>query len=236
MIHIASFGCANDHLVSRIPVPNMLHICSESRAIALEWYRLRFQPTCGRGGTYFDTQRDYIYYGSEERRLLVDPNFVAPRYGWIGDTNNWANNRHSIPNIVVYLNFRDSLFILRRFMEVSVWCNQYADKVFWVFENELEKGTLVSDLKPELIFRNISRRTGQEEFVNTRVLFGKWLVNAQNLRPWWKRFEPTSVTMTKELATVNQMQRLGFMERIFLDKKVDLSFQGSIERVMTFQY
>jgi hypothetical protein len=121
MIHFARLGCSTDHLVSRIPVPNLLHICSESRAIALEWYRLRFQPTCGRGGTYFDTQRDYIYYGSEERRLLVDSNFVAPRYGWIGDANRWAEDRHSIPNIVVYLDFRDShAFILRRFMEVSV--------------------------------------------------------------------------------------------------------------------
>lgn len=215
----------------------MLHTCSESRAIALEWYRLRFQPTCGCGRTYFYTQRDYIYYGSEERRLLVDPNFVAPRYGWLGDTNNWANNRHSIPSIVVYLNFRDShAFILRRFMEVSVWCNQYADKVFWVFENELEKGTLASDLKPELVFRNISCRTVQEEFVNTRVLFGQWLVNAQNLRLWWKRFEPTSVAMTEELAAVNQMQRLGLIERLFLDKKADFSFQGSIERVMACAY
>jgi hypothetical protein len=98
------------------------------------------------------------------------------------------------------------------------------------------KGTLVSDLKPELVFRNISRRTGQEEFVNTRVLFGQWLVNMQNLCPWWKRFNPTSVAMTEELATINQMQRSGFMERLFLDKKVDFSFQGSIERVMACAY
>jgi hypothetical protein len=42
--------------------------------------------------------------------------------------------------------------------------------------------------------------------------------------------------MTEELATVNQMQRSGFMERLFLDKKVDFLFQGSIERVMACAY
>ncbi len=170
MIHFSRRCCPTDHLASRIPVPNLLPICSESRAIALEWYRLRFQPTCGSGGTYINIQRDYIYYGQEERMLLVNPNFQAPHYGWIDDRNRWAKDRHSIPNMVVYLEFRDShAFIVKKFMEECVWCNQHAGKVLWVFENESEKGTLVSDLKPQLPFQNISRhQTIQKEFIDTK--------------------------------------------------------------------
>lgn len=231
MIHYVHLGCSIDHLVSRIPVPNLLHICSESRAIALEWYRLLFQPTCALGGTYFDTQSDYIYYGSEERKLLVNPDSDAPTYGWIGDRNRWAGDRHSIPNMVVYLNYHNSnshALILKRFLEVSVWCNQYADKVLWVFESELQLGSLVSDLKPQLLVRSIPQdHTGKERIINTKVLFGGFLLGMQILRPWWKRFKPTSMDITKESATVNQMQRSGFKERLFLDREVDFAFEGN---------
>jgi hypothetical protein len=229
LIKFTGLGCSTDHLVSRIPVPNLLHICSESRAIALKWYRLRFQPACAHGGTYFDTQRDYIYYGTEEQKLLVNTDSVAPAYGWVGDTNRWAKERHSIPNMVVYLEFRNSYaLVLKRFMEISAWCNQYADKILWVYENELERGALVSDLKPLLLFRTVDNTTF-ESTVDTRVLFDRWLRNIQILRPWWKRFNPTSIDITEESATTNQVQRYGFKKRLFLDKKVNFSFGPQVD-------
>ncbi|KAH8753141.1 hypothetical protein BGZ57DRAFT_725508, partial [Hyaloscypha finlandica] len=72
-------GCRFQHLVSRIPVPNLLHAYYESRSLALRWYTLLFRPRCGYGWyklglhskltkprVYFDFDSDYLYVGCNE--------------------------------------------------------------------------------------------------------------------------------------------------------------------------
>lgn len=46
---------------SSAPVPSMLHACQQSRSVALKWYTFGLKRHGGRGGIYFDYDRDFVY-------------------------------------------------------------------------------------------------------------------------------------------------------------------------------
>jgi hypothetical protein len=228
LIHLVALGCSSDHLISGVPIPNLLHICSESRAIALKWYCLRFQPPCGHGGTFIDSEIDYLYYGPEQRKFLISPNSAVPRWGWAKDRNRWVKDRQSIPNIVVRCTGDSESWDLMTLMQTSVWCNEFAKQILLVFYWDIEERTMVSDLKPLLVQSCTSPR--HPELVNNRdskVVFAAWLKDARKLLPWWKRFNPERVESHHVFGTANQLQNFGFKREFFQDKKVDFSFQSA---------
>ena len=51
---------------SKTPIPAMLHACTESRQVALGWYKLDFQSINAKPRVYFDFDADYLYIGCDE--------------------------------------------------------------------------------------------------------------------------------------------------------------------------
>ncbi|KAE9364824.1 hypothetical protein N431DRAFT_389159 [Stipitochalara longipes BDJ] len=50
---------------SKAPIPAMLHTCTESRQVALGWYKLSFRPMLGTPRVFFDFRADYLHVGCE---------------------------------------------------------------------------------------------------------------------------------------------------------------------------
>jgi hypothetical protein len=51
---------------SETPIPAMLHVCAESRQVALGWYKLSLDSKLTKPRVYFDFDSDYLYVGCNE--------------------------------------------------------------------------------------------------------------------------------------------------------------------------
>jgi len=51
---------------SKAQIPSMLHACTESRTVALTWYKLTLAPWLSSPRIYFDFSADYLYPGCDE--------------------------------------------------------------------------------------------------------------------------------------------------------------------------
>jgi hypothetical protein len=140
--------CSVDHLVARIPIPNLLHACYESRKLVLRWYTLLFRPGYGYGGTYFDTKHDYIYYGHQERKLLVNPTWPSGYHNEEeADRCLWIKDRQSVPNIAVQRKGRSRYVAVLAIdpLIISGWCNELAKDVLFLgsVSPSLREGTML---------------------------------------------------------------------------------------------
>ena len=166
----------NNRVVSRIPPPSLLHACFESREVALKRYRLFFQPNWGSGGTYIDTARDYLYYGPDELKLLVDGHAPVPTeteeiYG-----ETWLRDRQAIPNILVHIDDKlDDISLLIKLLTTARWCNDLAKDVLIAGHRftTIKEGLLLPDLGRDVeSFRTSRPRTLEDvrctgSFLNT---------------------------------------------------------------------
>jgi 2EXR family len=197
--------CPYHSLVSRVPVPGILQACTESRQVALLWYRLLFKPVCGYGGTYFDTERDYMYYEPKERRLLTGSNLPVHQYSWTEDKRIWAEDRKCISNIVVHYRSRAQGSVgsvVSTLLELAKSCNEYTREVMFLGPQapELQEGNLLSDLMPHPeVFESVwyPHQGNLDRFLQRTINFGKQLV------PAWKNFEPRKLVCVALIATHN---------------------------------
>jgi hypothetical protein len=51
---------------SEAPIPAMLHACSESRQVALKWYRLALEHCSTEPHVYFDFSADFLHVGCKD--------------------------------------------------------------------------------------------------------------------------------------------------------------------------
>jgi hypothetical protein len=63
-------NCSNPEIFRRnysdAPIPAMLHACSESRQVALGWYRLALRHGKAKARVYFDFSADYLHVGCRD--------------------------------------------------------------------------------------------------------------------------------------------------------------------------
>ncbi|KAE9364823.1 hypothetical protein N431DRAFT_564036 [Stipitochalara longipes BDJ] len=219
--YVCSFQ--HDHLVSKIPVPNLLHTCFESRSVARNWYTLLFILSCGCGGTYIDTERDYMYYGTEEQQLLINPQIPTPGFRDRDSGNMWVKDRQSIPNIVVHLSEPlESMSLVCRLLATSKWCNELAEEVLLLGYRvtDLKVGTMISDLGKDVS----SFETGIPETMKKVEAIGKYLEVIRKLEPFWGKFKPKRMVSVGLFGTHNVEQTYGFNEDWTLDRRVYLGF------------
>jgi hypothetical protein len=87
----------------------MLHACSESRRVALKWYRLALQPLLAKPRTYFDFSSDYLFPGCEEFKDDICrqcQNMVNPRDKHAVERILYLGPADDIPFFDIYLHFR----------------------------------------------------------------------------------------------------------------------------------
>jgi hypothetical protein len=217
-------GCPYPPLVSRIPVPAILHACSESRHVALQWYRILFRPVCGYGGTCFDTERDFIYYGPEERKLLVGAASPSLMFGWANKTRDWAEDRKCVRNIVVHYTDFQERFIVTTLLNLAKWCNDYAKEVLYLgpCSPAVEEGTLLSDMSqdPDSFDGVWYRHRGSlDGFLQQSLKYMK-----QHLPLSWQHFKPKNLVCVSLFATDNQNQNFGFYRGLEYER-YDFRFQ-----------
>jgi len=199
----------HDHVVSRIPPPNLLHACSESRDVALKWYRMFFRPNCGDGGTYIDAERDYLYYGPDEIKLLVDnrtptPTYREQRYGSL-----WLHDRQAIPNILVHLTEAlDGAALITKLLTTTRWCNERAKDVLLLGyrSSDIKEGTMLSDLG-----RDVSNfKTSKPATAKGVERVKSYLNIARSIEPLWENFRPKRMVSVSLFSTHNVEQSYGF--------------------------
>jgi len=216
------------HLVSRVPVPNLLHACAESREVALTWFRLLFVPICKCGGTYFDTERDYIYYGLKERKILVDSSHGDFNAYDFGDGNLWIKDRQSIPNIVIHYTRPSGagniIFVL---LTLSRWCNKSAHNVLLLgpLNIELKACTLVSDLVRSVVSfdrENPEKKKQLREMIKHAKIFR----DCPYIR-FWRNFNPTMMVCAALCSSPNVQQKYGFIKKLYWNHRVRLAFNST---------
>jgi len=210
-----------DHVVSRIPPPNLLHACSESREVARKWYRLSFRPCCGDGGTYIDTERDYLYYGPDEINLIVDdhtpvPSFTEDAYG-----NMWLKDRQAIPNILVHLDQElDGIELLTKLVTTARWCNDLAKDVLISGHrfSAIQEGTMLSDLG-----RNVySFQTSTPKTLEDVRCLKHFLRILRTVAPLWEKFKPKRMIPVALFGTDNVERSYGFVPHWHLGERAYL--------------
>jgi hypothetical protein len=194
--------------------------------MALRWHTPLFRLGCGYGGTYFDTKHDYIYYGHEERKILVNSR-------WLNGCHNegeadrclWIKDRQSVPNIAVHRKGKSRPFaaLVCDLLIISRWCNELAKDVLFLGHNSpsLREGTMLSD------FGKSARSFEGENFQFFLKRLNGMKAVLEIIRPcsvYWKNFKPTRMTCTSVFDTDNMKQKFGFLEEIHLNQKIHLSF------------
>jgi 2EXR family len=223
------YGAGQVH--AGVPVPNPLHICYESRQLALQWYTLLFRPADGCGGTYLDTKRDFLYYGPEERKLLVDPEVSIPEIDRPEGGNLWTKDRHSLLNIVVHHTdpTTEGFDTILDVLLLSRWCNEHAKDVLLLGPriSEVKAGTMLSDLGEE-----VGSFDGEDDFILDTLESPEYALKiVRKLEPRWKNFVPRRMISVDLYDTNNVVQNYGFTEWSHMDHKIDLIFNEEVETI-----
>lgn len=184
-----------------------------------------FRPTCGYGGTYFDADRDYIYYGPKERELLVNSRW--PNGSWEEsemERSLWTKDRQSVPKIVVH--HTESRCLNANLLLVTSWCNERAKDVLLLGPKSpsLKEGTMLSDLGKSL-------RSFGDQDIQTLERIERLRKTLQIVRPlfsFWKNFKPRRIVSASLFSTDNVEQKMGFIEEFHLNRRVHLMFDSEL--------